>query len=1036
MRTRTRRVGHWLGLILAVGLLAFRPPLLAPAAPAVPASTASPPLAGFLNPDGSLKRDTGFTGALDPTGWRMAYDAQGAPLFKPVERADRLPEPRGDWYALNGGLNGTVLAIQIVGSYVYIGGDFSDAGDNPDADRIAYWDGTAWHALGGGIQDGWVNAIAVQGSRVYVGGWFTDAGGTAVNNIAFWDLFAWNALGPGVNDVVHALEMVGTDLYVGGNFTDPTGNADHIARWDGTAWHALGSGLNDDVRSIAAVGANVYAGGYFLAAGGSANYVARWDGTTWHPLGAGTELDGVVSDIEVVGANVYVGGGFNDADGNSNADGIARWDGSAWHALSETTGDGLGWVGALSMVGPDIYIGGSFVDAGGNADADYIARWDGSAWQSLTGGAGGGLNDAVLAVAVAGPNLYVGGSFTQADDHPEALHVARWDTTPATPGWDDVGGLPVGVADARVRAIAVVGPDLYIGGAFTDVGGNPAADSVARWDGSAWHALGDGANDMVRAIEVVGPDVYIGGAFTDIGGLPNADRIARWDGSAWHALGGGLGDGDVRAIVSVGPDLYVGGSFTDAGNDPNADYVARWDGSAWHALSAAQANVLGAQVNALGVLGSHLYVGGMFEDAGGDPDADFIAMWDGAFWYSLSAGPGGGVNDAVWAIEVVGWDVVVGGAFDIAGNDPDASGVAVWNDWFGFWYPLGTGLGGADSWVYDIEVVGSDVYVGGWFPDVGGNTAASCIARWDGAAWRALGSGLNDPVAAVKVEGDSVYAGGYFLDAAGNANADHLARWGRREPRRILFDEAHDEENTIDWARAQQLNPAHPEWIYFGRLQESLAEEFTWVRNPAAVLTLDLLQSYDALLLASPLAEFSPSERRAIRYYVAGGGGVLVLGNCGNEHPANTFLAGYGLLFDQHCLFAPIPDWVGDFDVVDFAVHDAVTGVDHYAANWAQSLALSRSAIELAWTGDDSWEDTDGSNDYNAGDRTGPFTVAAAVDTSCGRLVAVSDNDFQDDAFEFRANDVLMRALLRWVTGGQECEIVYRIYLPAVFANY
>jgi hypothetical protein len=39
---------------------------------------------------------------------------------------------------------------------------------------------------------------------------------------------------------------------------------------------------------------------------------------------------------------------------------------------------------------------------------------------------------------------------------------------------------------------------------------------------------------------VSGSDVYVGGVFTDAGGNPNADRIARWDGSAWQALGGGL----------------------------------------------------------------------------------------------------------------------------------------------------------------------------------------------------------------------------------------------------------------------------------------------------------------------------------------------------------------------------------------------------------------------------------------------------------------------------------------------------------------
>jgi hypothetical protein len=32
-----------------------------------------------------------------------------------------------------------------------------------------------------------------------------------------------------------------------------------------------------------------------------------------------------------------------------------------------------------------------------------------------------------------------------------------------------------------VDAIAIVGPDVYAGGSFTNMGGNPAADHIARW---------------------------------------------------------------------------------------------------------------------------------------------------------------------------------------------------------------------------------------------------------------------------------------------------------------------------------------------------------------------------------------------------------------------------------------------------------------------------------------------------------------------------------------------------------------------------
>ena len=37
---------------------------------------------------------------------------------------------------------------------------------------------------------------------------------------------------------------------------------------------------------------------------------------------------------------------------------------------------------------------------------------------------------------------------------------------------------------------------------------------IARWDGSAWSALGDGLNNSVQAITVEGSSVYAGGWFT------------------------------------------------------------------------------------------------------------------------------------------------------------------------------------------------------------------------------------------------------------------------------------------------------------------------------------------------------------------------------------------------------------------------------------------------------------------------------------------------------------------------------------------
>jgi hypothetical protein len=150
------------------------------------------------------------------------------------------------------------------------------------ANSIAKWDGSAWSALGSGMNAGGncpsVIALAVSGNNLYAGGAFTTAGGVPANNVAKWNGSAWSALGSGVNATVYALAVSGTDLYAGGAFTTAGGlPVNSIAKWDGSAWSALGSGVNDGVGALAADGAgHLFVGGYFYLAGTNVSpYIAQ-----------------------------------------------------------------------------------------------------------------------------------------------------------------------------------------------------------------------------------------------------------------------------------------------------------------------------------------------------------------------------------------------------------------------------------------------------------------------------------------------------------------------------------------------------------------------------------------------------------------------------------------------------------------------------------------------------------------------------------------------------------------------------------------
>ena len=70
--------------------------------------------------------------------------------------------------------------------------------------------------------------------------------------------------------------------------------------------------------------------------------------------------------------------------------------------------------------------------------------------------------------------------------------------------------------NARVSALAVSGTDLYAGGSFTTAGGG-SANYIAKWDGTAWSALGSGLNNTVSALAVISSNLYVGGSFTTAG---------------------------------------------------------------------------------------------------------------------------------------------------------------------------------------------------------------------------------------------------------------------------------------------------------------------------------------------------------------------------------------------------------------------------------------------------------------------------------------------------------------------------------------
>src|SRR4051812_26984017 len=239
-----------------------------------------------------------------------------------------------------------------------------------------------------------------------------------------------------------------------------------------------------------------------------------------------------------------------------------------------------------------------------------------------------------------------------------------------------------------------------------------------------WDHLGHGAtattpslNATVSALNTDAPGVlYVGGAFTDAGGDPNADIIASWSGGAWKPLGAPPLTGGVTSIAYRNGKVYVGGGFVNAGGNPNADFLAVWDGARWSPVCNASGSALNGTVLALQIVGSTLYVGGAFQSGADIASADYLLACDlntGAARSTVDTD--GDFSGAVYALAADSRGVLyAGGGFSNLDHIAAADDVAYLDG--GGWHAMGSGGGpgggAVDSFVRSLAARGTDVFVG------------------------------------------------------------------------------------------------------------------------------------------------------------------------------------------------------------------------------------------------------------------------------------------------------------------------------------
>ena len=371
-------------------------------------------------------------------------------------------------------------------------------------------------------------------------------------------------------------------------------------------------------------------------------------------------------------------------------------------------------------------------------------------WVSL--GSIPGANGPVHAVLLdEDGGMTVGGGFTVIGGV-RTGGLARWNGS----AWSAVGG---GV-NGEVRCLARdAAGGLFVGGAFTQAGGQ-SVSNIAFWNGTEWSNLGGGVEGTVFALLSQAPGrVVAGGEITVAGGL-GVGRLARWNSTSWEEVGDGVSDTVYALAPNGGAGFFVGGAFVEAGTQ-TVRRVAEWTGTQWQSLGQG----LDETVFALHRTESgDLIVGGEFSQSGA-VNCPYLARWNGSAWSGFGDGP----NSVVLAITSSGTQLYMTGSFTQAGSGPVRNATAfdgsVWTD-------LAGGVSGSG---HAIAVRGGKVAIGGSFSEAG-NVAALSIALLEGGQWQAAGTGINAAVQAVHADATGVYAGGLFTRLGGQ-ELRYVARW-------------------------------------------------------------------------------------------------------------------------------------------------------------------------------------------------------------------------------------------------------------------
>jgi len=275
----------------------------------------------------------------------------------------------------------------------------------------------------------------------FSGGSLTSIDGVSVNGIGQWDGSKWSAAMPGLYNKETAVPFLDGYCVHDGNFygvgffrTAEGDTCNSVARWDGERWTGLDFPPYSDnslprVSSAIFYQDQLYVAGNFSWELGGGGDIARLDSTGWQMVGGGLRGgQAFVSDMKVYKGELYVCGYFRKADGNIG-NGIMRWDGHQWKDVGEGFCTPSVLLTSMEVFEGKLYVVGIFNCEATEFSASNIATWDGERWWGFGNSV---FNNKISYIATYKGEIYVGGGFTEVDGQPLKF-FAKWGSDKPVP---------------------------------------------------------------------------------------------------------------------------------------------------------------------------------------------------------------------------------------------------------------------------------------------------------------------------------------------------------------------------------------------------------------------------------------------------------------------------------------------------------------------------------------------------------------------------------------------------------------------------